>query len=162
MCELSELCQLTPQDAVGSLSVKGAVVGLGPFFGVALTRNSRHSRKPPLELRIVSSLRDSYTNLRLPGTPVPGSGLSHPFGTAGAERLQARSRLMTQFENHLAAGFHRAVTAPTVLDFADGIPVRGLRAQHIQWELHARPSRPLRNARPQYLARARVRSEAGK
>ena len=34
---------------------------------------------------IVSSLRDSYINLSLPGTPVPGYRLYHPCGTAGAE-----------------------------------------------------------------------------
>ncbi len=33
MCELSELCELNPQDAVESLSVKGAVGSLGLFFG---------------------------------------------------------------------------------------------------------------------------------
>jgi hypothetical protein len=36
-------------------------------------------------LRIVSSLRDSYINLSLPGTPVPGYRLYRPCGTAGAE-----------------------------------------------------------------------------
>jgi hypothetical protein len=35
--------------------------------------------------RIVSSLRDSYINLRLPGTSVPGYRLYRPYGTAGAE-----------------------------------------------------------------------------
>jgi hypothetical protein len=35
------------------------------------------------ELGIVSSLRDSFLNLMLPGTPVPGSRLFRPFGTLG-------------------------------------------------------------------------------
>ena len=33
----------------------------------------------------MSSLRDSYINLSLPGTPVPGYRLYRPCGTAGAE-----------------------------------------------------------------------------
>ena len=41
-------------------------------------------------------LRDSYINLRLPGTPVPGYRLYRPYGTAGAESLQARCRLIAQ------------------------------------------------------------------
>ena len=32
MCELSELCELSPQDAVESLSVKGVMGGVGLFF----------------------------------------------------------------------------------------------------------------------------------
>ena len=32
MCELSELCELSPQDAVGPLPVKGAVGGFGSLF----------------------------------------------------------------------------------------------------------------------------------
>ena len=33
----------------------------------------------------MSSLRDSYIHLSLPGTPVPGYRLYRPCGTAGAE-----------------------------------------------------------------------------
>jgi hypothetical protein len=36
----------------------------------------------------VSSLRDSYINLSLPGTPVPGYRLYRPRGTAGAEEAE--------------------------------------------------------------------------
>ncbi|HET6217957.1 MAG TPA: hypothetical protein VFE27_13120, partial [Acidobacteriaceae bacterium] len=42
------------------------------------------ANRPP-GLRIVSSLRDSYINLSLPGTPVPGYRLYRPCGTAGDE-----------------------------------------------------------------------------
>jgi hypothetical protein len=34
-------------------------------------------------LRITPSIRDSYMNLILPGTPVPGYRLYRPYGTDG-------------------------------------------------------------------------------
>ena len=49
---------------------------------------------------------DSYINLRLPGTPVPGYRLCRPYGTAGAESLQARCRLMAQSKTSALPGFH--------------------------------------------------------
>ncbi len=39
-------------------------------------------------------------SVRLPGTPVPGFRLYRPCGTAGAENLRPRSRLMAQSKNH--------------------------------------------------------------
>ena len=74
-----------------------AAVGRETIYGTA---------EAPLRLRIVSSLRDSYINLRLPGTPVPGYRLYRPYGTAGAEGLQARSRLMAESKTTSLPGFH--------------------------------------------------------
>jgi hypothetical protein len=61
MCELSELCELSPQDAVESLSVKSAVGGFGLFFGETQGLGRRYLvRVQPIQLFVKFDIVGSF------------------------------------------------------------------------------------------------------
>jgi hypothetical protein len=53
----------------------------------------RHSRKPPLGLRIVWFLRDSYINLRYPALPCRTTGRIVPAGLQGLKAFRRAAHL---------------------------------------------------------------------
>jgi hypothetical protein len=75
-------------SAAQRFRVNSFTTAVNPEPSIREMSRQREGASRSAGLRIVSSLRDSYINLGLPGTPVPGYSLYRPCGTDGSARPQ--------------------------------------------------------------------------